>query len=186
MWSQSCDTRRKYFGSIHDVNLSELALCNETDLSDRNQMSDYAKYSGDYDGVVNQSDGTFVAKCTNDRWWYAPACRRNASTCIPVFTAGTGWKAQPMMQWSTAYGIPAALAVSGSWSLFLKHVRTFQCLHYWWVPDSTFIQMLPEQLVFARHSANEWLAGDKKTGGQGSYVSKMVSQNLQSKASRVS
>ncbi|CAK9062708.1 unnamed protein product [Durusdinium trenchii] len=98
---------KKYFGSIHDVNLSELALCNETDLSDRNQMSDYAKYSGDYDGVVNQSDGTFVAKCTNDRWWYAPACRRNASTCIPVFTAGTGWKAQPMMQWSTAYGIPA-------------------------------------------------------------------------------
>ena len=89
----------------------------------------------------------------------------NASACIPVFTAGTGWKAQPMMQWSTAYGIPAALAVSGSWSLFLKHVRTFQCLHYWWVPDSTFIQMLPEQLVFARHSANEWLAGDKKTGG---------------------
>ena len=80
---------------------------------------------------------------------------------------------------------------SGSRSLWLvvfvlKHVRTFQCLHYWWVPDSTFIQMLPEQLVFARHSANEWLAGDKKTGGQGSYVSKMVSQNLQSKASRVS
>ncbi|CAK9077551.1 LEAF RUST 10 DISEASE-RESISTANCE LOCUS RECEPTOR-LIKE PROTEIN KINASE-like 1.4 (Probable receptor-like serine/threonine-protein kinase LRK10L-1.4), partial [Durusdinium trenchii] len=176
---------KKYFGSIHDVDLSELALCNETDLSDRNQMSDYAKYSGDYDGVVNQSDGTFVAKCTNDRWWYAPACRHNASTCIPVFTAGTGWKAQPMMQWSTAYGIPAALAVSGAWSLFLQHVRTFRALHYWWVPDSTFIEMLPEQLLFARHSANEWLAGDKKTGGQGSYVSKMVSQNLQSKAPKV-
>ena len=148
-------------------------------------MSDYAKYSGDYDGVVSQPDGTFVAKCTNDRWWYAPACRANASTCIPVFTAGTGWKAQPMMQWSTAYGMPTALGVSGGWSLFLKHVRTFQCLHYWWVPDSTFIQMLPEQLVFARHSANEWLAGDKKTGGAGSYVSKMVSNNLQSKAGRV-
>ncbi|CAK9093024.1 unnamed protein product [Durusdinium trenchii] len=176
---------KKYFGSIHDVNLSELALCSDTDLSDRNQMSDYAKYSGDYDGVVSQPDGTFVAKCTNDRWWYAPACRANASTCIPVFTAGTGWKAQPMMQWSTAYGMPTALGVSGGWSLFLKHVRTVQCLHYWWVPDSTFIQMLPEQLLFARHSANEWLAGDKKTGGQGSYVSKMVSNNLQSKAGRV-
>ncbi|CAK9086783.1 Calcium-dependent protein kinase 16 [Durusdinium trenchii] len=90
-----------------------------------------------------------------------------------------------MMQWSTAYGMPTALGVSGGWSLFLKHVRTVQCLHYWWVPDSTFIQMLPEQLLFARHSANEWLAGDKKTGGQGSYVSKMVSNNLQSKAGRV-
>ena len=90
-----------------------------------------------------------------------------------------------MMQWSTAYGIPAAIAVSGGWSLFVKHVQTFRALHYWWVPDSTFIDMLPEQLIFARHSANEWLAGDKKTGGLGSYVSKMVSNNLRSKAGRV-
>ena len=59
------------------MNLSELALCSETDLSDRNQMSDYAKYSGDYDGVVSQPDGTFVAKCTNDRWWYAHSFMRH-------------------------------------------------------------------------------------------------------------
>eukprot|EP00913_Durusdinium_trenchii_P007963 g7469.t1 len=45
--------------------------------------------------------------------------------------------------------------------------------------------MLPEQLIFARHSANEWLMGDKKTGGARSYVSKMVSSNLQSKAGKV-
>lgn len=69
--------------------------------------------------------------------------------------------------------------------MFVKHVQSHRALHYWWVPDATFIDMLPEQLQFARHSANEWLAGDKKTGGQGSYVSKMVSNNLQSKAGRV-
>ena len=40
-------------------------------------MSDYAKYSGDYDGVVSQPDGTFVAKCTNDRWWYAHSFMRH-------------------------------------------------------------------------------------------------------------
>ncbi|CAK9094833.1 unnamed protein product [Durusdinium trenchii] len=155
-------------------------------MSNPSRMGDYARYSGDYDGVVNQTDGSFAAKCdANNRWWFAPACRHNSSACIPVFTAGTGWKVQAMMQWSTAYGIPAAIAVSGGWSLFVKHVQTFRALHYWWVPDSTFIDMLPEQLIFARHSANEWLAGDKKTGGLGSYVSKMVSNNLRSKAGRV-
>eukprot|EP00913_Durusdinium_trenchii_P011497 g10795.t1 len=90
-----------------------------------------------------------------------------------------------MMQWSTAYGIPAAIAISAGWSLFVKHVQLHRALHYWWVPDATFIDMLPEQLIFARHSPNEWLEGDKKTGGQGSYVSKMVSKNLQWKAGRV-
>ena len=154
-------------------------------MSNPERMGDYARFSGDYDGVENVTEG-WVAKCAdNRRWWYAPACRNNASTCIPVFTAGNGWKLQAMMQWSTAYGIPAAIAISGGWSNFVKHVQTFRALHYWWVPDSTFIDMLPEQLVFARHSANEWLMGDKKTGGQGSYVSKMVSSDLQSKAGRV-
>ncbi|CAK9000598.1 Uncharacterized protein SCF082_LOCUS6566, partial [Durusdinium trenchii] len=176
---------KKYFDSIHDVDMSELALCNETVMSHPNRMGNYARFSGDYDGVLSQADGSFIAKCSNNRWWYAPACRQNASTCIPVFTGGDGWKLQAMMQWSTAYGIPAAIAISGGWSMFVKHVQSHRALHYWWVPDATFIDMLPEQLQFARHSANEWLAGDKKTGGQGSYVSKMVSNNLQSKAGRV-
>ncbi|CAK8991648.1 unnamed protein product, partial [Durusdinium trenchii] len=176
---------KKYFDSIHDVDMSELALCNETVMSHPNRMGNYARFSGDYDGVLSQADGSFIAKCSNNRWWYAPACRQNASTCIPVFTGGDGWKLQAMMQWSTAYGIPAAIAISGGWSMFVKHVQSHRALHYWWVPDATFIDMLPEQLQVARQSANEWLAGDKKTGGQGSYVSKMVSNNLQSKAGRV-
>ncbi|CAK9043402.1 unnamed protein product [Durusdinium trenchii] len=176
---------KKYFDSIHDVDISELALCSETVMSHPNRMGNYARFSGDLDGVERQADGTFIAKCANHRWWYAPACRSNASTCIPVFTGGDGWKLQAMMQWSTAYGIPAAIAISAGWSLFVKHVQLHRALHYWWVPDATFIDMLPEQLIFARHSPNEWLEGDKKTGGQGSYVSKMVSKNLQWKAGRV-
>ena len=90
-----------------------------------------------------------------------------------------------MMQWSTAYGIPAAIGISDGWSNFVSHVKSYRSLHYWWVPDSTFIEMQPAEVVFPRHSALEWAAGDKKTGGAGSYVSKMVSQNLQSKASKV-
>ncbi|CAK8995298.1 unnamed protein product [Durusdinium trenchii] len=176
---------RKYFDSIHDVDLSELEMCNETDMSNPSRIGDYAKYSGDYDGVVSQADGTFVAKCTDNRWWYAPACRQNSSQCIPLFTSGNGWKLQALMQWSTAYGMPTAIALSKGYSTWMKHVKNHRALHYWWVPDSTFIDMLPEPLTFARHSATEWLEGDKKSGAKGSYVSKLVSHNLQAKAGRV-
>ncbi|CAK9003674.1 unnamed protein product [Durusdinium trenchii] len=86
------------------------------------------------------------------------------------------------MQWSTAYGIPAAIAVSGGWSLWQQHVRTFRALHYWWVPDSTFIDMLPQQVFFPLHNGQEWAAGDQKTAAKSTYISKMVSSNLKFKA----
>ena len=160
-------------------------MCNETDMSNPSRMGDYAKYSGDYDGVVSQPDGTYIAKCTNNRWWYAPACRQNSSQCIPLFTSGNGWKLQALMQWSTAYGMPTAVGLSKGYGTWIQHVQNHRALHYWWVPDSTFIDMLPEPLTFARHSATEWWDGDKKTGAKGSYVSKLVSHNLQAKAGRV-
>eukprot|EP00434_Breviolum_minutum_P005675 symbB.v1.2.004999.t1/scaffold288.1/size478366/29 len=175
---------KQYFDSISSVNISELRQCSETQMSNKEAMSDYAQYSGDYDGVAPEGDG-YIAKCPDGRWWFSPACRHDTSTCIPTFTAGDGWKLQAMMQWATAYGIPAAIGISDGWSNFVSHVQSFRSLHYWWVPDSTFIDMQPAEVVFPRHSALEWAAGDKKTGGSGSYVSKMVSQNLQSKASKV-
>ena len=170
------------------MNSTELRLCSDTDFSNGQRMYDYARFSGDWAGVQQQggADSTeYHAICPDDRWWHAPKCRGNAPNCIPVFTAGNGWKLQAMMQWAAAYDFPAAIAISAGWSNFVKHVQTYKCLFYWWIPDSTFIDMLPEQLVFPRHSASAWLAGDKKTGGLGSYVSKMVSSNLQSKAGRV-
>ena len=178
---------KQYFDDIHGVPLSELQLCSETDMSNPQRIGDYARFSGDYDGVVQQPDGSYFAKCdsNNDKWWYAPACRHNVSECIPLFTSGNGWKLQALMQWSTAYGIPSAIGLSLGWSTYVKHVSNFRALFYWWIPDSTFVDMLPSQLVLARHSANEWLMGDKKSGGAGSYVAKMVSRNLQSKAGRV-
>eukprot|EP00435_Cladocopium_sp_Y103_P056190 s325_g18.t2 len=82
------------------------------------------------------------------------------------------------MQWTSAYGFPAAIAISRVWANFEKHVRTFRALHYWWIPDATFIEMQPQPVIFPRHSASEWAAGDKKTGGVGSYISKMVNFEL--------
>ena len=32
------------------------------------------------------------------------------------------WR-KAMMQWTTSYGIPAAITISGDWTHFVKHVR---------------------------------------------------------------
>lgn len=87
-----------------------------------------------------------------------------------------------MMQWSAAYSIPSAITISKKWK---QHVESYRSLWYWWVPDSTFIEMSPQAVIFPRHSPSGWLRGDKATGAKGSYVAKMASTNLQSKAPRV-
>eukprot|EP00913_Durusdinium_trenchii_P014829 g13906.t1 len=103
------------------------------------QMYDFVRFSNDYDGMVRQDDGTYVAKCPDGHWWPAPACRSNHSECIPLFTAGNGWKLQAIMQWTVAYGMPVAVGISSTWGNYVKHSREQRALHYWWVPDSTFI-----------------------------------------------
>ncbi|CAL1172651.1 unnamed protein product [Cladocopium goreaui] len=150
-------------------------------------MNAYVQFSGDYDGMVQQPDGSYFAKCVGpgERWWAAPACRSDLTKCIPTFTSTPGWKVQAMMQWTAAYGFPAAIAISNTFALFQKHVHIFRALHYWWEPDSTFIDMRPEPVILPRHSPSEWAAGNKKTGGFGARVSKMVSSNLHSKAALV-
>ncbi|CAJ1399347.1 unnamed protein product [Effrenium voratum] len=172
---------KKYFDSVSDINISEVAWCNTTEFTNPERISLYLQYSGDYAGAV-QVDETYVAKCEDGHWWRAPACRHDWSACIPLVTGGAGWRLQALMSWAAAYGIPAAVGVSNSWGNYVKHVTQVRSLFYWWLPDSTFIDMNPSEVVFPRHSARAWEQGDKRTGAKGSYVSKIVSNNLQAKS----
>eukprot|EP00913_Durusdinium_trenchii_P026654 g25010.t1 len=86
-------------------------------------MSDFVKYSLDYDGVEQQGNGDYVAKCPDGHWWPAPACRPTPHTCIPILTAGTGWKLQAIMQWAEAYGLPAAVGITASWGDYVALPR---------------------------------------------------------------
>eukprot|EP00913_Durusdinium_trenchii_P026656 g25012.t1 len=158
---------KQYFSSTSDIPFGALSRCNATDFSNAQRtetlweaMSDFVKYSFDYDGVDQQGNGDYVARCPDGHWWPAPACRQNPSECIPLITAGTGWKLQAIMQWAVAYGLPAAVGITASWGDYVALPRAHRVLHYWW----------------------EWSMGDKKTSAVGSYVAKMVSQDLSSKA----
>ena len=177
---------QKYFDSIEDIPKSELSLCNASDMANAQRMGFYQEHAGDPDGVVDiDGNGTFWAYCPDNYWWISPACRHDTSQCIPCLTASVGWRLQAMMQWATAYGMPVAIAIIPGWSTYVNRVRQTRVLFYWWVPDSTFIDMRPLQIIFPRHSFSAWARGDKKTGGAGTLVSKVVSSNLLSKASSV-
>jgi len=181
-YNASVHNPSKYFDKMSDVNPMELTLCSENAFtSSTSRMNLYVQFSGDSDGMTQQADGSYVAKCPDGRWWPGPGCRNDLTKCIPVITY-SGWKLQAIMQWVTAYNFPAAVAMSTTYANWTKHVASNEALHYWWVPDATFIERQPEPVIFPRHSPSNWALGDKKTGGKGSYVAKMVSSNLQTKA----
>ncbi|CAK9004860.1 unnamed protein product [Durusdinium trenchii] len=118
-------------------------------------------------------------------WWLAPSCRHDVMACIPLVTASNGWFLQPLLQWSTAYGIPAAVGIIPSFADWSRTVKTTRSLFYWWVPDTTFLELQPESIVFPPFRASEWVLGNKRTSGSGTYIAKLTSPNLRQKSPRL-
>jgi len=102
-----------------------------------------------------------------------------------LITGGNGWRIQALMQWATAYDMPVAVGVAKAWGDYVNLISSKRVLFYWWVPDSTFIQMQPHQVHFPRHNPKEWALGDKKTSLATSDISNMVSADLATKAPKV-
>eukprot|EP00439_Symbiodinium_sp_Y106_P060372 s666_g8.t3 len=179
-------TPKQYFDGMDAIDLADLFLCEETDFYKPEFMAAYARWTGDAAGIQVLANGKYAAKCHADKWWISPQCRSDTSTCIPVITAGVGWKLQAMMFWSTAYGLPTAIAVASSWNNYVSIVSTTRSLFYWWVPDATFITQQPQSITFPPYSASEWAQGNMRTAASGTYISKAVSSNFPNQAPRVS
>ena len=93
--------------------------------------------AGDMDGLRQQPNGDLVAYCPDGYWWLSPACRHNASRCVPYVTAALGWWGlDDMMQKVTAYDMPVAVGVSRRWEEFALQVLVAQ-----WYPLPFFVVM---------------------------------------------
>lgn len=182
-YNRSHHNAKQFFDSVSDLPLSGVKRCNESELANPRRIDPYVQFSNDADGAVKTDDG-YIAKCVDNHWWVSPACRDSISECIPLITGGNGWRIQALMQWAAAYDMPVAIAVA-EWSAYVNLISTKKVLFYWWLPDSTFINLRPYQVLFPRHDPNQWAIGDKKTSLATSLISNMVSADLSRKASKV-
>lgn len=183
-YNRSHHNAKQFFDSVSDLPLAGVYRCNESELANPSRIDPYVQFSNDADGAVKTDDG-YIAKCVDKHWWVSPACRDSISECIPLLTGGIGWRLQALMQWAAAYDMPVAIAVVAEWSAYVNLISTKKVLFYWWLPDSTFINLQPYQVLFPRHNPNQWAIGDKKTSLATSPISNMVSADLSRKASKV-
>jgi len=77
-----------------------------------------------------------VEEPCRDGWWFAPACRANRSTCIPVVLAEYTWNMEPWVKTADQHGYPFAI----TWISYASYSRVPQfksknILFYCWDGD---------------------------------------------------
>ncbi|CAE7740549.1 unnamed protein product, partial [Symbiodinium sp. KB8] len=178
---------RKYFDGLDSLNFSHFETCNRTFnhwMPSSRRLASYLEWTGDVDGVTQDADGSYQAQCLEDRFWIAPACRQNVTSCIATVTYKSSlWLS--MMHWSTAHGWPLALGSYPDEVNFFEKMKYGKTLFYWWEPENYRFDVDKVPLILPVHNSSEWAMGRLRTEEPPGYVGKLVSSNLQSKAPRV-
>lgn len=82
---------RKYFSSLEDLPIEDFAFCNDSTVmwADPHFINDYARWSGDLEGLEQVPHG-YRARCQAfDRFWIAPACRHGTLNYVPCRSKST-------------------------------------------------------------------------------------------------
>ena len=167
----------RYFDSPRDVDTSRLLPCRETTLMNSAQMKEYVEITGDTAGVTVNGNMT-EGRCFDSFFWYSPACRQNPTTCVILFSGGSGWGLYEWMQKATAHHMPLGIAVGSGWGNFTSLFMDYASLTYWWEPDPTFLTVNPAKIVFPANDPTAIARGDFSTEASQVEIGKQVSQDL--------
>ena len=126
-----------------------------------------------------------IGVCPDEYTWRSPACRSNSSRCIVYFTGGNGWGVDIIMQQAIAWNMPTAIAVAKDWSSFSALPLAVKSTFYWWVPDPTFLDLAPIEIIFPAYDRNAYAAGDFRTNPSDLEIAKGTSKDLFTLAPRV-
>ena len=110
---------------------------------------------------TDEIGGRSPGRCDDGYWWTAPSCRSNTTECVPWVTGGFGWGIEEYMQKSTIFQIPMAIGVALSWATYTEFPFWHPKSHfYWWIPDPTFLELQPLQMIFPPHDRIAYSKGD--------------------------
>lgn len=180
-WNASWYKPYKYFDSLSMINASKVVkLCSDKTnfLSHDSIMQRHVKWTGDADGVLI-NNGVYAGRCDDGYWWTAPSCRSNTTECVPWVTGGFGWGIEEYMQKSTIFQIPMAIGVALSWATYTEFPFWHPKSHfYWWIPDPTFLELQPLQMIFPPHDRIAYSKGDMSSATSSVSIDKLVSKDL--------
>ncbi|CAL1152860.1 unnamed protein product [Cladocopium goreaui] len=174
----------RYFDNISAFNTENIKFCNETRLMNSKAMEQYARVTGDWDGIDNSS-GTVVGKCFQGHYWFAPVCRANPMTCYPVITAGPGYAYEHFMQRAAVFNMPVVMVVAKLWSDYIALPTQVKSSFYWWEPDPTFLSLDAHKMIYPDFDSSAHRAGILTTDYEAVSIDKYASADLKALAPEV-
>lgn len=133
---------------------------------------------GDWEGIVSIDGKVTRGRCFDTYFWYSPSCRHAPEQCVAWVTAGNGWELEGAMQKASAFNMPLALAVAGSWTYYTKLPLDVASTFYWWVPDNTFLNLNPTRVAFPPFDRRASEQGDRRQEQEALSVDKYGSSDL--------
>ncbi|CAE7039446.1 CRMB1 [Symbiodinium sp. KB8] len=162
----------RQFAKISEFDTSMLLPC-ETALSW--DLPNYVRVTGDAEGVI-EVDGRLRWNCA-DRWWLAPACRGNSSTCIPLFVPSWGfpriaYPTEIMLKaavWQLTFAVGILDGIQPGDSFHDTIAARDDILFWYWaptLPPAGFARRKHE-IMFPPYNGKEWADGNTATAAPG-------------------
>lgn len=169
-----------FFSSHTSINVTRLKPCAETIVSVPGKMGQVWQLTPDPAGF----DEIGRAMCQDGYWWLSPACRGNASRCVPFITVGV-WGIIDAMQRAIEFNLPISLGVAADWEQFTSLPFAFDVSVYSWEPAMHFLSKDLELVQFPRSDTEAHDAGDHRTAYTEVQLITIVGHRLRSMAPRV-
>lgn len=125
------------------------------------------------------AEDTYAGNCVDSKWWLPPSCRGNVYQCVPYLSGGNGWGIEEMMQKTTIFSMPMALAVAASWGDYTTLPLSGEITMYWWTPDPTFLDLSPMALKFPPYNAAEFARNIQTSEAAAANIDTLVSRDLE-------
>jgi len=150
-----------HFDDISSINTSLLGSCENFFLN----LSDF----GD--------DADLTTSCPDGYFWLSPACRGNASQCIPYFSPFTDWLDPIITHKAIVWNIPLAVAGANDFLDFEELVHRHRCIFSGQRPSSLYSSKAL-RIHFPAHDRKAYAAKNYTTAEPGYPISNLISYDL--------
>eukprot|EP00929_Paragymnodinium_shiwhaense_P028442 TRINITY_DN16481_c0_g1_i1.p1 TRINITY_DN16481_c0_g1~~TRINITY_DN16481_c0_g1_i1.p1 ORF type:complete len:1025 (-),score=48.85 TRINITY_DN16481_c0_g1_i1:343-3417(-) len=173
------------FHKVQDIDAGLLGPCDSSSIRQAITELHFERYvdtfPDDTEGYYRDLDGVHRPECFNGNWWLSPSCRQDPDKCIPWITY-RAWKATVHMQRATAYNLPLAIGFANSMTAYELIPRRYKVLVYWWSPDSTFLDLGMESILFPQNEHRRFQTAPADQGHLPELLDKYVMNGLQARA----
>lgn len=123
------------FSKLADFDLSQLSACDDPTSGAAAEMDYYLATTGD-SAAFQVVNGVRSWICHQEKWWLAPSCRADSTSCVPLLTHQF-WAWSEMQQKASYFNMPVGMASTPSHDIYVQWPKQNKMLAPWNLGSTT-------------------------------------------------